>query len=90
MGRAALAGGSLGPFNNVYTPLDEFRYTAPGAPDLTPGPGYFSLNDGVTALLPFNDSNNGGDAADWATAPSTRGNAFDASRSACSARQRGR
>lgn len=78
MGRVGLEGATLGPFNNVYTPLDEFRYTAPGAPDLTPSAGYFSLNDGKTDLLPFNDPNNGGDAADWATAPVTHGNSFDA------------
>ena len=78
MGRVGLEGASLAGFSNVYTPLDIFRYTAPGAPDLTPGPGYFSLNDGRTDLLPFNDPNNGGDAADWAAARSTRDNAFDA------------
>ena len=78
MGRVGLEGASLGPFNDVYTPLDEFRYTAPGLPDLVPSAGYFSLNDGRTELLPFNDPNNGGDAADWATARSTRDNAFDA------------
>ena len=78
MGRVGLEGASLAGFSNVYTPLDVFRYTAPGAPDLTPGAGYFSLNDGHTDLLPFNDPNNGGDAADWATARSTRDNAFDA------------
>jgi hypothetical protein len=78
MGRVGLEGASLGPFNNVYTPLDVFRYSAPGAPVLSPGPGYFSLNGGVTNLLPFNDPLNGGDGADWATAPVTRANAFDA------------
>ena len=78
MGRVGLEGASLGPFNDVYTPLDEFRYTAPGLPDLTPSAGYFSLNDGHTPLLPFNDPHNGGDAADWATARSTTGNAFNA------------
>jgi len=78
MGRVGLEGASLGPFNNVYTPLDIFRYSAPGAPDVTPGPGYFSLNDGVTDLLPFNNPLNGGDSADWAATPVTRGNAFDA------------
>jgi len=45
---------------------------------LAPSAGYFSLNDGFTQILPFNDPNNGGDAADWATAPVTRHNAFDA------------
>ncbi|HVN01291.1 MAG TPA: NF038122 family metalloprotease [Caulobacteraceae bacterium] len=78
MGRVGLEGATLGPFANVYTPLDVFRYSAPGAPDVTPTAGYFSLNDGATNLLPFNDPSNGGDAADWATAAVTRGNAFNA------------
>jgi hypothetical protein len=83
MGRVGLEGATLVAsdgtiFPNVYTLLDEFRYTAPGAVDVTPSAGYFSLNDGVTHILPFNDPNNGGDAADWATAPVTRANAFDA------------
>jgi len=78
MGRIGLAGASLDGVNSFYTPLDVFRYTAPGTPDLAPSAGYFSLNDGFTQILPFNDPNNGGDAADWATAPVTRHNAFDA------------
>jgi hypothetical protein len=83
MGRVGLEGLTLQDtagdvFPNVFTPLDEFRYTAPGAVDVTPSAGYFSLNDGHTPLLPFNDPHNGGDAADWATARSTNGNAFNA------------
>jgi len=83
MGRVGLEGATLQAtdgtiFPNVYTPLDEFRYTAPGVPDVTPSAGYFSLNDGVTHILPFNDPNNLGDPADWATAPMTQHNAFDA------------
>jgi hypothetical protein len=83
MGRIGLEGATLVAtdgtvFPNVYTPLDEFRYSAPGVPDVTPSAGYFSLNDGATQILPFNDPNNFGDAADWATAPVTQHNAFDA------------
>ena len=78
MGRISLSGASLDGVNSFFTPLDLFRYSAPGTPDVTPSAGYFSVNDGVTHILPFNDPNNGGDAADWATAPSTRFNAFDA------------
>ena len=84
MGRVGLEGATLQAsdgtiFPNVYTPLDEFRYSAPGVPDVTPSAGYFSLNDGATQILPFNDYlNNFGDPADWATAPGTQHNAFDA------------
>lgn len=83
MGRVGLEGATLqdtsgAVHTNVFTPFDLFRYAAPGAVDVTPSAGYFSLNDGSTALLPFNDPHNGGDAADWATAPSTKGDAFDA------------
>jgi len=80
MGRIGLEGQTLGPapFNNLFTPFDIFRYSAPGVPDVTPSAGYFSLNDGVTALNLFNDPNNGGDAGDWATAPANRIDAFAA------------
>ena len=33
---------------------------------------------GATHILPFNDPNNGADGGDWATAPVTHGNAFNA------------
>lgn len=52
-----------------YTPLDLFRYNS-GVPDLTPGPGYFSIDGGQggpTNLDTFNNPTNGGDAADWAS-----------------------
>jgi hypothetical protein len=79
MGRVGLVGASLGPFTNLYTPLDSFRYSAPGVLAISPGPGdYFSLNDGASSLLPFNNPSNGGDAADWATSPLTKGDAFNA------------
>ena len=83
MGRVAFNGATLidsagDVFSSVYTPLDIFRYAQPGVPDLTDAAGYFSLNDGATSLLPFNDGGNGGDAGDWATSPLTKGDAFDA------------
>jgi hypothetical protein len=62
----------------IYTPLDIFRYSGPGAPDTTPTSGYFSLDDGATALNVFNDPHNGGDAADWAFSQSNLNNAFSA------------
>ncbi|HEV2364420.1 MAG TPA: NF038122 family metalloprotease [Caulobacteraceae bacterium] len=47
-----------------YDPIDLFRWTSPGVRDLTPGPGWFSL-DGKSMLQLFNDPTQGGDAADW-------------------------
>ena len=43
---------SLGTYVSIadvggYTPFDLFRYTSPGVPDLTPGPGYFSTDGGL-------------------------------------------
>ena len=83
MGRVGLEGATLvdnfgDVFTNVFTPLDIFRYTAPGAVDLAPTSAYFSLNDGANRILPFNNPNNGGDAADWATSRLTNGDAFNA------------
>ena len=63
MGRVGSVGALFGP--NVYTPLDLFRYSNPGARDLTPGPGYFSVDSGNTNLGTYNDPNHGGDASDW-------------------------
>src|SRR5262249_5405273 len=59
--------GSLGSIfgHNVYTPLDLFRYSASGVRDLTPGPGYLSVDNGKTNLGTFNNPTNGGDATDW-------------------------
>ena len=71
MGRIGLEGGTLGTYMDVYTPLDLFRYEAPNVRDLTPTPGYFSINGGsggATNLNTYNDPQNGGDAADWASA----------------------
>ena len=69
---------SLGTYTgaNFYSPLDLFRYSAPGVRDLTPGPGYFSIDSGQTNLATFNDPTSGGDAADWSSA--VPNDAFDA------------
>ncbi len=66
---------SLGTYVSIadvggYTPFDLFRYTSPGVPDLTPGPGYFSTDGGLggaTNKNTFNDPTHGGDAGDWAS-----------------------
>jgi hypothetical protein len=80
MGRIETVGNIPGlPGINLYTPLDLFRYSAPGALDVTPGPGYFSLDEGATSLNTFNDpTTNTADAGDWSLTFANRGNAFDA------------
>ena len=72
MGRMGSEGAIFG--SNVYTPLDLFRYSNPGARDLTPGPGYFSVDGGATNLGTYNNPNHGGDAADWI--PSLAGDSY--------------
>jgi hypothetical protein len=72
---------SLGTYVSIgnvggYTPLDLFRYASPGVRDLTPGPGYFSINSGQTNLDTFNNPTNGNDAGDWAS--SVTHDSFDA------------
>lgn len=62
LGRAGALGAADGP--GVYSVLDLFRYSAPGARSLSPGPGFFSV-DGQNLLLRYNDPTHGGDAADW-------------------------
>jgi autotransporter passenger strand-loop-strand repeat protein len=62
MGRVGSLGQHDGP--NVYTPIDLFRYSAPGERQLVYGPGYFSIN-GQTLLTPYNNPSSGGDAVDW-------------------------
>ena len=50
---------------NLYTPLDLFRYSAPGTFQLAGGqPGYFSIDGGTTHLNPFDTVF---DYGDWAS-----------------------
>ena len=49
-----------------YTPLDMFRYSAPGAHSFSYTGASFSV-DGNNLLYTFNDPNNGGDIGDWAS-----------------------
>ena len=69
MGRIGIEGSD--PFGigvPTYSVLDLFNYSSPGTLELSGNGGYFSLNDGVTALGTFNDANPyGGDIADWAS-----------------------
>jgi hypothetical protein len=64
MGRFA----DLGSFLGSLTPLDLFRYTGPGARQLTVPAGSpcgnFSVDGGVTNINSFN-CGNGGDLGDW-------------------------
>ena len=75
MGRLEAMGTYFG--SGIYTALDLFRYSAAGTRDLTPGPGYFSINSGTTDLAQFNDPTHGGDAGDWAS--SVTHNSYDQS-----------
>ena len=43
-----MEGAALGSYQHVDTPLDLFRYAAPGVRNLTPTSGYFSLDGGTT------------------------------------------
>ncbi len=59
------------------TPLDLYRYSAPGVLSFSYGAKtYFSVDGGKTALLAFNSASTG-DRGDWATT-STTNDAFDA------------
>ncbi len=74
MGRTSSVGLQHGPA--IYTPLDLFRYTSPGARDTTVGPTspYFSINGGVTNLGVYNNGAKGGDLGDWVS--SIRGDSY--------------
>ena len=63
MGRIGLSGG-----DNSFSLIDNFSYTGPGTKGLRGGPGNsFSIDNGTTLLLLFNDSVDlGGDTRDWA------------------------
>ena len=66
LGRYDYLAGSV-TFNgqNLYSPLDLFRFTSTGARTVAYSAGYFSINGGKTLQLQFNDPNNGGDGGDW-------------------------
>ncbi len=73
LGRSSGVGGGM-----WRTPLDLFRYSAPGSLSYSFGQNaYFSVDGGATALQQFNAAASG-DRADWATGSASR-DAFDAS-----------
>jgi hypothetical protein len=54
-------------YNNLYGPLDLYRYSAPGTPSFTTSgsaTSYFSINGGTTDIVGFNQQSNG-DYADF-------------------------
>lgn len=76
MGRIALLDEKIGSVENVYSPLDLFRFDANGAPAVVSGlAANFSVDGGTTALAQFN-AITGLDAGDWG--PSVVDDSFDA------------
>ena len=72
MGRVGLSGGG-----NSFSLIDNFSYTGPGTKGLRGGPGNnFSIDNGTTLLMLFNDSALGGDTRDWAGGTIDAFNAF--------------
>ena len=72
----SLGSASAGFGSGIYTPLDLFRYSAPGIHDYSnPGANdYFSI-DGTHLLTEFNNHNQyGGDVSDWY--PTVQGDSF--------------
>ena len=65
MGRISL----LNSQPQYYSPMDLYRYTAPGVRDLTTGgsgsTAYFSINNGTTNLGTWNNQTSNGDLGDW-------------------------
>jgi hypothetical protein len=67
MGRYAFLGGTVAGIASSYSVADLFRYSAPGARQLSAGQtAYLSPDGGTTNLDNFNTSS-GGDAGDWAS-----------------------
>lgn len=81
MGRLGICGGSIGPFSNSYSALDDFSYTGAGTKGLGNGAGNsFSINGGTTLVKGFNNAaSNGGDCRDWASGTNDAFNAFSSS-----------
>jgi hypothetical protein len=79
MGRFGSAGTiNTGPTNPpAFSPLDLFRYFAPGTRDLAPANrAYFSIDSGATVINTFNGTG-GGDLSDWLGSTVDSYNAFN-------------
>jgi hypothetical protein len=76
MGRLGLSGG-----NNSFSLIDNFSYTGAGVKSLGGGAGnFFSIDNGVTLLKEFNDSDaNHLDTRDWAGGTNDSFNQFSSS-----------
>ena len=65
MGRVSLINGQP----NSYSPMDLYRYSAPGVRDHSTGgsgsTAYFSINNGATDLGTWNNNPRNGDLGDW-------------------------
>ena len=79
MGRIGVSGGVIGGVPG-YTLLDDFSYTGANAKGLGNGAGNnFSIDDGSTLLMAFNNGGLGGDSRDWASGGNDAFNAFSSS-----------
>lgn len=69
MGRVLLQGSATSNGHPLYTVADLFKYSAAATHVYGPGttPGYFSVDNGTTALASYNTNANG-DFGDWASA----------------------
>lgn len=73
LGRTSGLGSWSNGAQSVYTPLDLFRYSAPGVRSLNQSAAYFSV-DGSVLLNKDNGGDSGADLGDWG--PSVYGDSF--------------
>src|SRR6267142_5639588 len=81
MGRLGISGGTIGPFANSYSLIDDFSYTGLNTRGLGNGAGNnFSIDNGLTLLKLFNNAAaNGLDSRDWASSSNDAFNQFSSS-----------
>jgi hypothetical protein len=77
MGRQGLSGVTFAGAANSYELLDALSFQSAGTREAGNTGGWFSINDGNTLLMEYNDSAlNGGDTRDWASGSNDSYNAF--------------